>query len=110
MFPRLPDYDELWEVPPNGYWYLTESDDRFWGRYATVHPYLTKSDWHVVSVRYGSLLAACALMPAMALLGAAFRSHRGRAGFCRKCGYDLRATPERCPECGIAPSKLGRGG
>jgi hypothetical protein len=44
-------------------------------------------------------------LPAVWLIRWCQRRAAYRAGLCRACGYDLRATPDRCPECGAIPMK-----
>jgi hypothetical protein len=60
--------------------------------------------YHSFAVPHWSLTAPTLVLPAWWLLR--FRRHRrrNRLGLCRVCGYDLRATLGRCPECGTAPA------
>jgi hypothetical protein len=52
-------------------------------------------------LQLGLLLAAYPTLYAVYVMGQRLVvRHRRRAGFCVVCGYDLRGTPERCPECG----------
>jgi hypothetical protein len=78
------------------------------------------SDFGPMSVRtYGVpawFLVALTATPALIALHRIRRRRReaNRRGLCPACGYDLRATPDRCPECGAVPiaqdaSSTGRG-
>jgi hypothetical protein len=57
-----------------------------------------------VGVPYYFVCGLAALLPAARARRLLRRGRRRASGLCRTCWYDLRATPERCPECGLAPT------
>lgn len=73
-------------------------DISFWGATGL------KSAAHgwAVGVPTIGLIAALAVFPAVRIRHELRRHRRARADQCVHCGYDLRATPDRCPECGTA--------
>ena len=61
-------------------------------------------DLYAIAAPPGVLAAAFAILPlaraATAMAARRRRASRRLTDACLACGYDLRATPEQCPECG----------
>lgn len=95
---------------------LSHNDLQGLNRDATFHGY----SWHVTRQTWESgrytwrhwqrsaplwlFVLLCAILPAwwlLIFLRARKRAARIRSGQCPNCGYDLRASAERCPECGM---------
>jgi hypothetical protein len=56
-----------------------------------------------LEVSYGVLVLIFALLPASWMVRR-IRNRKRLPNACVYCGYDLRATPDRCPECGTVPA------
>jgi hypothetical protein len=76
---------------------MRQSQNRLFGqKYWSVFPF---------DVFLYALLGIAAILFDRRLAKSEAQQSRTENGLCTTCGYDLRATPDRCPECGVAPKK-----
>src|SRR4029079_9653333 len=82
-----------------------------WGHDVTRPQPSDRMEWSWYSISLWIPFLMTTVLPAWWLMGRAGSWHRNRfreLRLCLNCGYDLRATPDRCPECGTASTSSGQ--
>jgi hypothetical protein len=92
-----PSDDDGSDEPPAGLW--RRMGFGFGNRFS---PDQFDDFWSVSAPHWAMLLALVAAP--LAAVGTRLRRRRRRSrGLCPACGYDVRASRDRCPECGALP-------
>jgi hypothetical protein len=86
MYTRLQLFGVLFSLIPTGIFI-----------FAAARP-----DWRMAGL--SSLQTAMLLIPSRSRMRMAREAERRKHGLCLNCGYDLCASPDRCPECGTVPA------
>jgi hypothetical protein len=83
-------------------------NDTLWGQLGFHVSYRKYPGYEMrrASMPQWPLCVAAIIPPAFSFLRALRINRRKFSGLCPHCGYDVRATPERCPECGNTVVKL----
>jgi hypothetical protein len=88
--------------PANGYRYAGEDHPaNFWEAHGFF--YMEYRTRYVLITPLWCWCVIFLLLPTKKGLNRYYRGRVTEQGSCATCGYDLRATPNRCPECGSMP-------
>jgi hypothetical protein len=95
----FPFFENVRKVAPDGQMHLVRvTGIFFYQRFDSTRLSASPSRTDLsIYVPYALVFAACIIQPSAFLLR---RRKRYLPGLCQKCGYDLRASTGKCPECG----------
>jgi hypothetical protein len=95
--------------PENGRWGFSfnEEDEYYLGLWSRKPRGIRSPDYHRwwIGLPLWLLSTIAMVLPACWLLAQHRRRGKVAESLCAYCGYDLRASPERCPECGAETNK-----
>ena len=83
--------------PPTSHTVTTTAPDGSVTETTYVQSYAPR---YYMSAPYAAVVPLTVIMPVLWLVFAIRDARRRNSSHCSTCGYDLRATPDRCPECG----------
>jgi hypothetical protein len=95
---RVPSADAPWPAEESGMRWLNF-------RYQP-HDFHNETAW--LYIPYWFLVLLITVSMVMIQRNRLRQLRRLEHGQCSRCGYDLRATPDRCPECGAVPAAAAR--
>lgn len=87
-------------APRSGWTQLFGSETGLFNGFHVGSPPVPDYRYSYVAIPHWLLITITALLPVLRQCRTLTRFRRDHPGICGMCGYDLRATPSRCPECG----------